>query len=74
MDQRGHLNIGQDTPSTQRGKVDITRRLESEMEQPNHSFSEETLESLVELGSVLEKIHRRLVSEGYEIKDGNAKM
>lgn len=33
-------------------------------------FTEETLASLAELGTVLEQIHRRLISEGYEIKDG----
>lgn len=33
-------------------------------------FSDQTLTSLKELGSILERIHKRLVSEGYTIKDG----
>jgi len=33
-------------------------------------FSEETLESLVDLGKILRKIRNRLISEDYEIKDG----
>lgn len=31
----------------------------------------ETLNSLEELGDILRKIHRRMVSEGYEIVNGN---
>lgn len=33
-------------------------------------FTEETITSLAELGSVLREIRQRLISEGYEIKDG----
>lgn len=33
-------------------------------------FSDETLQSLNDLGRVLGKIRRRLVDEGYTIKDG----
>ena len=33
-------------------------------------FSDETIKSLTELGEVLRRIHNRLISEGYEIKDG----
>jgi len=33
-------------------------------------FSDQTLASLKELGNTLERIHKRLVSEGYIIKDG----
>lgn len=33
-------------------------------------FSNETIGSLVELGEVLRRIHNRLITEGYEIKDG----
>ncbi len=33
-------------------------------------FSQETVDSLYELGSVYAKIRRRLLSEGYIIKDG----
>lgn len=33
-------------------------------------FSQETLDSLRELGSVYARIRRRLLSEGYVIKDG----
>jgi hypothetical protein len=36
-------------------------------------FSEETINSLGELGGILKRIHKRLVSEGYEIKDGEFK-
>lgn len=35
------------------------------------SLSKETLSSLEELGNTLKRIHRRMVSEGYQIKDGN---
>lgn len=34
------------------------------------NFSDQTLASLRELGSILERIHIRLVSEGYTIKNG----
>lgn len=33
-------------------------------------FTPATIESIRELGSVLEGIHNRLISEGYTIKDG----
>lgn len=33
-------------------------------------FSDEDIASFVELGEVLKKIRRRLLSEGYIIKDG----
>jgi len=33
-------------------------------------FSKETIDSLRELGSVYARIRRRLLSEGYTIKDG----
>lgn len=33
-------------------------------------FSQETIDSISELGSVLQKIHNRLTSEGYSIIDG----
>jgi hypothetical protein len=38
---------------------------------PKHLLSKETLDALEELGGVLRNIHRRMVSEGYEIVDGN---
>lgn len=34
-------------------------------------FSEETMQSLRELGAVLQSIHNRLLAEGYIIKDGH---
>ena len=34
-------------------------------------FSDETIKSLTELGEVLRRIHNRLISEGYEIKNGH---
>jgi len=34
------------------------------------SFSQETIDSLYELGNVYAKIRKRLLSEGYIIKDG----
>ncbi len=43
--------------------------LESTMEKQGR-FTEETLASLAELGTVLERIHRRLIAEGYEISHG----
>ena len=33
-------------------------------------LSEETVRALQELGEVFRQIHRRLISEGYVIKDG----
>lgn len=33
-------------------------------------LSEETLDSLEELGTVLRRIHKRMIFEGYEILDG----
>ena len=33
-------------------------------------FSDETIQSLKELGDVLRSIHNRLIAEGYTIKDG----
>jgi len=33
-------------------------------------FSPETIQALQELGNVFRQIHRRLVSEGYAIRDG----
>lgn len=33
-------------------------------------FSDETMESLRELGAVLRPIHERLIAEGYTIKNG----
>ena len=38
---------------------------------PGRHFSDETINSLIKLGDVLRKIHDRLMSEGYRIKDGN---
>jgi ribosomal protein S19E (S16A) len=34
-------------------------------------LSKDTLDALEELGDVLKGIHKRMVSEGYEIVDGN---
>lgn len=36
----------------------------------DYKFSEETMDSFNELGAVLRRIHKRLISEGYIIKDG----
>lgn len=36
----------------------------------NKLFSNETVEALAELGIVLERIHRRLLAEGYSIESG----
>ena len=33
-------------------------------------FSDETIVALGDLGAVLMRIHKRLLAEGYEIKDG----
>ena len=33
-------------------------------------FTDETIQSLKELGAVLRSIHDRLIAEGYTIKDG----
>ena len=37
----------------------------------NEPLSQETVLALHELGDVLRQIHRRLISEGYIIRDGN---
>ncbi len=37
---------------------------------PGYLFSQESINSLVELGSILEKIHIRMKKEGYDIIDG----
>ncbi|HEV2693368.1 MAG TPA: hypothetical protein VG347_10780 [Verrucomicrobiae bacterium] len=37
---------------------------------PSQPLSQETIRSLQELGEVYRQIHRRLVSEGYIIRDG----
>ena len=34
------------------------------------SLSKETLNALQELGTVLKRIHKRMLSEGYEFKNG----
>jgi hypothetical protein len=36
----------------------------------NQPLSQETVQSLQELGDVFRQIHRRLVSEGYTIRNG----
>ncbi len=37
----------------------------------NSTLSKETIDSLEELGDVLKSIHNRMISEGYEIKNGH---
>ena len=37
----------------------------------NQPLSQETIKSLHELGAIFRRIHRRLISEGYIIRDGN---
>ena len=53
----------------EKGATHDNQLRKSTVRQQRH-FTEETLASLAELGAVLEKIHRRLISEGYQIKDG----
>jgi hypothetical protein len=36
----------------------------------NSTLSKETIDALEELGGVLKGIHKRMLSEGYEIKNG----
>lgn len=48
---------------------DPSKNEESKSRQPCH-FSEETIESLQELGEVLRAIHNRLISEGFTIRNG----
>jgi hypothetical protein len=36
----------------------------------NSTLSKETIDALEELGDVLKGIHKRMVFEGYEIKNG----
>ena len=47
------------------------KNLESE-DQPKEEahFSDETMQGLQDLGAVLEPIYRRLIAEGYVIKNG----
>lgn len=33
-------------------------------------FSEETFQTIKELGGILQKIHNRMIKEGYRIEDG----
>ena len=37
--------------------------------QPEYLFSEETINSLAELGEVLQRIYKRMRAEGYDIID-----
>jgi len=43
---------------------------ESVSEPVNQPLSQETVQALQELGDIYRQIHRRLISEGYVIKDG----
>jgi hypothetical protein len=36
-----------------------------------HTFSDETIGSLNELGSILRRIHKRMIAEGYVISNGH---
>jgi hypothetical protein len=47
-----------------------TRNEETASEPTNQPLSQETVQALQELGSVFRQIHRRLISEGYVIRDG----
>jgi hypothetical protein len=62
----GRLN---DLKSTDRGPAAPS----AETSQPGTDchFNEETLKSFRDLGDVLLRIHNRLISEGYIIRDGN---
>jgi hypothetical protein len=37
-----------------------------------HLFAQDTINSLGELGSILQRIHKRLVRDGYVIENGQA--
>lgn len=43
--------------------------MENNSQQPIYIFPQETIDSLVQLGEVLRKIHNRMKSEGYDIID-----
>ena len=42
----------------------------SSLDAKNYIFSEETMQSIRELGAVLQAIHNRLYAEGYVLQDG----
>ena len=44
--------------------------IQPDEEGKKYIFTRETVESLCELGKVLQRIHNRLISEGCIIKDG----
>ncbi len=49
---------------------DCTTRNDKVSEVTNYHFSQDTIESLRELGSVIIQIRKRLTTEGYTIADG----
>lgn len=59
------LNTSQFNPH--KGQVGLLRGQKVVSQYP---LSKETLLALEELGDVLKSIHRRMVSEGYELVDG----
>ncbi len=45
-------------------------KIDQNLDRPSSQLSDETIDSLLELGRVLERIHRRLLAEGYTIEGG----
>ena len=48
----------------------MTKEIDDNSELPTNCLSNETLDSLIELGQVLERIHRRLIASGYLVEGG----
>jgi len=44
--------------------------MKSTQKDPGYIFSQETINSLVALGNVLQRIYKRMKNEGYDIIDG----
>lgn len=63
-ESKTHITENTQTMQTASGGVDFG------VVQKEYHFSDETIHSLGELGRVLGRIRKRLISEGYTIKDG----
>jgi hypothetical protein len=70
MDEPPLYSTPEISSSTRRrssNKKSLTQSLPAE---ENYIFSKETFRALQEYGNILRKIHMRLLSEGYTIRDG----
>ena len=76
MDELHERLISDDNFAPEEGQRDLLCSNRKSLRCPSLSsspaLSRETLNALEELGDVLKSIHKRMVSEGYEIIDGVA--